>query len=74
MPAYASKGELITYITSKGFRKSRIVSMAQINGGIYYRLENGDYIKTTPLGFVKTYESNDLLKLFGETHEGKTEQ
>lgn len=74
MPAYASKGELINYITSEGFRQSKIVSMAQIDDRIYYRLENGDYVKDTHLGLVRTYENDDLLRLFGEFYGGKTQQ
>lgn len=73
MPAYASKGYLVNYITSEGFRQSKIVSMAQIDDKIYYRLENSDCVRETPIGLVKTYESDDILRLFGESFEGKNE-
>ena len=74
MPAYTTKGEFINYMTSKGSRKSKIVSITQINDRIYYRLENGDYIRDTQFGLIKTYESDDLLRLLGESNGGKIER
>ena len=74
MPAYLSKGELVSYITHDGIQQSKVVSMAKIKDRLYYRLENGDYVADTHYGLVRTVENKDLLKSFGELYGGTSWQ
>lgn len=72
MPAFISKQELVNYYTYDGLKQSRIVGLTQVNDIVYFRLENGDYVKDTKLGFVKSFGHDELLKIFNRYYGGKT--
>jgi len=72
MPAYSFKRKSVSYTTSEGIRQSRMVGMIKVHSRLYYRLENGDFVEGTPLGFAKAYEDEELLKEFGKIFCGTT--
>ena len=72
MPAFKTNGTAISYMTSRGVRESRIVNMTKVHNTIYYRMENGDYVEDTPLGFAKAYDQEELLRDLGKLSRGTT--
>jgi hypothetical protein len=72
MPAYSFKRKSVSYMTSEGIQHSKLVSMIKAHNRLYYQLENGDFVESTPLGFTKAYEDEELLKEFGKLYRGTT--
>ena len=69
MSTLLPKGMTIKYISWDGMKYSKIRQAVTIDTRNIYSLENGDYVVDTPMGFVKTNETTELLKVFKSQKE-----
>jgi GTP-dependent phosphoenolpyruvate carboxykinase len=58
------KGEHINYKTNKGHLNAKVEDWVQLGKWIVYRVDNGDYVAQTETGYLRTFKTIALNKLF----------